>query len=104
MTRAQFAAMLTRALHLAGSSVNTFSDDNGHWAEGDINAFAAAGLTSGCGSSRFCPDDPLPRDEAAAFFQRSLGLLQPLTQASHPAPVYWPPEGTPPPKPPGEED
>jgi hypothetical protein len=104
MTRAQFAAMLTRALHLAGSSVNTFSDDNGHWAEGDINAFAAAGLTSGCGSSRFCPDDPLPRDEAAAFFQRSLGLLQPLTQASDPAPVDWPPEGPPPPKPPGEED
>jgi hypothetical protein len=104
MTRAEFAAMLTRALRLSGSSSNAFSDDNGHWAEGDINAFASAGLTSGCGNDRFCPDRTLPRDEAAAFFHRSLDILRPLSQASVPSPVDWPPEGTPPQKPPEEED
>lgn len=104
MTRAEFATMLTRALRLPSSSRNAFSDDNGHWAENDINRFAAAGLTSGCGNNRFCPDEPLPRDEAAAFFYRSLTLLQPLTQASAPPVTDWPPEGTPPPKPPEEED
>ena len=104
MTRAEFAAMLKRALQLTNSTLNAFSDDNGHWAEGDINAFASAGLTTGCGNDRFCPNRTLPRDEAAAFFYRSLDLLRPLGQASTPAPTDWPPEGPPPPKPPEEED
>jgi hypothetical protein len=105
MTRAQFAAMLVRALKLGGSPPNAFSDDNGHWAEKDINIFADAGITRGCGSDRFCPDSPLPRDESATFFHRSLIFLQPLSQASASSPPPdWPPEGDPPPIPPEEQD
>lgn len=104
MKRAEFAAMLVRALHLEGPALNVFSDDNGHWAEDDINIFAAAGITRGCGSDRFCPDDLLPRDESAAFFHRSLSLMQPLSQASVSPPPDWPPEGDPPPIPPEEQD
>ena len=105
MTRAEFASMMVRALRIGGPASDAFSDDQGHSAEGDINAFAAAGLTKGCGSDRFCPDSPLPRDESASFFYRSLGLLQPLSQASvSSAPPDWPPEGDPPPMPAEEQD
>ena len=105
MTRAEFASMMVRALGIRGPASDAFRDDGGHTAEGDINRFAAAGLTSGCGSGRFCPDNPLPRDETASFFYRSLSLLQPLSQASaSSAPPDWPPEGDPPPIPPEEQD
>lgn len=104
MTRAEFATMLTRALGLRGSAPDAFSDDDGHWAETLINRFAAAGLTSGCGADRFCPERSLPRDEAAAFFYRSLDLLDSFAQASTQTKPDWPPEGEPPPIPPEERD
>jgi hypothetical protein len=105
MTRAEFASMMVRALGIGGPASDAFGDDEGHTAEGDINSFAAAGLTKGCGSDRFCPDSALPRDESASFFYRSLGLLQPLSQASVSSPPPdWPPEGDPPPIPPEEQD
>lgn len=104
MTRAEFATMLGRALGLRGDAANAFNDDNGHTLEQDINRFFAAGLTDGCGQGRFCPDRNIPRDEAAAFFDRSLGLLRPVTLASMGPPPDWPPPGDPPPIPPEEED
>lgn len=104
MTRAEFATMLGRALGLGRSTHNAFSDDDGHWAEDDINRFAAAGLTSGCGERRFCPDRPLPRDEAAAFFHRSIHLLKPLSATSMGTIPDWPPPGEPPPIPAEEQD
>jgi hypothetical protein len=105
MTRAEFASMMVRALKLGGFAADAFGDDSGHSAETDINVFAAAGLTRGCGSDRFCPDDPLPRDESATFFYRSLSLFQPLSQASVSSPPpNWPPEGEPPPIPAEERD
>lgn len=104
MTRAEFASVLTRGLGLQGPAPDVFSDDDGHWGEQVINQFAQAGITKGCGSDRFCPDRTIPRAEAAAFFHRSLGLLQPLPQASSEPPADWPPEGDPPPIPPQERD
>ncbi len=104
MTRAEFAAMLTRGLGLPGPAPDAFADDDGHWGEDDINRFAAAGITKGCGSDRFCPDRPLPRAEAAAFFHRSLGFLEPLQPASVQQSPDWPPEGEPPPIPSQEQD
>ena len=104
LTRAEFAAMLVRALHLRGPAPDAFTDDDGHWAEEAINVFAAAGLTHGCSSDGFCPGRPLPRNETASFFYRSLSLLKPLSQASAPPPADWPPEGDPPPIPPEEQD
>lgn len=104
MTRAEFATMLARALDLRQDAPDAFDDDEGHWAEDDINRFAQAGLTKGCGSDRFCPDRPLPRDEAAAFFVRSLNFIQPLALAGSEPPAEWPPAGDPPPIPPEESD
>jgi hypothetical protein len=104
MSRAEFAVMLVRGLHLRGSAPDAFTDDDGHWAENDINLFAAAGLTHGCGSGHFCPDVPVRRDEAAAFFYRALDLLTPIPQASAGPSADFPPPGEPPAIPPEETD
>lgn len=104
MTRAEFATVMVRVLDLPEASVDPFTDDDGHWAEEWINRFAEAGLTSGCGSDRFCPDRELPRDEAAAFLYRSLDMLRPLNVAVSEPPSGWPPEGQPPDIPVEEQD
>ncbi|MGH8875111.1 MAG: S-layer homology domain-containing protein, partial [Acidimicrobiia bacterium] len=67
VSRAQFAAMATRALELPASEENQFSDDDGHWAESAINAIAAAGITKGCGDGSFCPDSSVTREQAATL-------------------------------------
>ena len=77
MTRGEMAAMLTRAFGYPSSSVNRFSDDNGHIFEGAINRLAAAGVTAGCNppaNTRFCPDQQIKRDQMATFLTRALHL------------------------------
>lgn len=52
-----------------------FSDvPNSHSFHGDIHAVAAAGVTSGCGGGKYCPDDFITRGQMAAFINR-LGAL-----------------------------
>jgi hypothetical protein len=104
LTRAEFATMTVRALGLPHSGGDAFTDDNGHWAETNINFFADAGLTKGCGGGRFCPNRTLTREEAASFFVRIDDLIQPLAPASVEPPPDWPPPGDPPPIPPDERD
>ena len=43
-----------------------------------IEALAASGITGGCGSGNFCPNQTVTRGEMAAFFARALGLHWPL--------------------------
>jgi hypothetical protein len=55
----------------------TFIDDNGHFAEGAIEAIYAVGVTRGCNpptNNRFCPDADVTREQMAAFLARALGL------------------------------
>ncbi|HLT97474.1 MAG TPA: S-layer homology domain-containing protein [Acidimicrobiia bacterium] len=83
VTRGQMAAFLKRALGLPGGGV-TFTDTRGHTFEADIAALATAGITKGCNppeNTRFCPDDPVSREQMASFLARSLGL-----EALNPAP------------------
>jgi hypothetical protein len=73
VTRDQMASFLVRALELPGSGSDFFDDDAGSPHEADINAFAAAGITTGCGSfRRFCPLDGVTREQMAAFLHRAL--------------------------------
>jgi len=74
VTRAEMAAFLVRALGLPASQTDAFSDDDGTTHEADINALAAAGITSGCGPSAFCPSAPVSRAEMASFLVLALGL------------------------------
>ncbi len=39
-----------------------------------IEAFAASGITGGCGNGNFCPNQTVTRGEIATFFARALGL------------------------------
>ena len=73
VSRAEMAAFLNRALDLPPATRDWFSDDNGMSLEPEINAFAEAGLTRGCGSGTFCPTTPVTRAELAAFLYRALG-------------------------------
>jgi hypothetical protein len=74
MTRAEFAAFVTRALKLQLSAKDYFIDDSGHVLEGAINRLAAAGITKGCNppaNDHFCPNAPLTRAETATFLTRA---------------------------------
>jgi hypothetical protein len=74
VTREQMASFLSRALGLPPVAQDFFSDDTGSPHEDDVNALAAAGITKGCGSDRFCPEDFVSREEMASFLVRALGL------------------------------
>lgn len=77
MTRGEMATMLARAFSYPSAPDDRFVDDDGHVFEAAIDRIAAAGVTLGCNppdNDRFCPDDPIGRDEMATFLTRSLGL------------------------------
>ena len=76
VTRAQMASFLARALGLDPVSGNRFSDVDGTHA-GNINAIAEEGITLGCDAAgtRYCPTDPVRRDQMASFLARALDLI-----------------------------
>lgn len=45
----------------------------------DIGKLAARGVTLGCGSGNYCPNDPVTRDQMAAFIMRAKGEFNPPT-------------------------
>lgn len=71
VSRAQMAAFLVRALDVPSTSTDYFRDDDGSTLESAINAMAEAGLTGGCGATTFCPDEPVSREQMAAFLVRA---------------------------------
>ena len=75
VTRGEFATMLVRTLNLPrpSSTTSRFRDVSGEQGR-DVEALAAAGLTTGCDTNRFCPNDRLTRAQQASFFARALGL------------------------------
>jgi hypothetical protein len=73
VTRGQMAAFLVRALGYTDQGNTDFTDDNDSVFEADIERLAAAGVTTGCGGDRFCPNDNVTRGQMAAFLRRALG-------------------------------
>jgi len=63
-------AFLTGALAPGG----TFTDDNGNPHEPDIEALYAAGITTGCAATLFCPSQTVSRGQMALFLARALLL------------------------------
>ena len=74
VTREQMATFLARALHLAPVASGPFTDTGGSIHAGAINAIAAAGITTGCSPTQFCPTHPVTRDQMATFLVRALKL------------------------------
>jgi hypothetical protein len=42
-----------------------------------VEALAASGITAGCGSGNYCPDNPVTRGQMAVFLSKALGLNWP---------------------------
>ena len=72
--RRQMATFLTRAFNLPMTTTDYFVDDDGLEAEPYINAIAAAGITLGCDTDRFCPSEDVTRGQMASFIMRALGV------------------------------
>ncbi len=74
VTRGQMAAFLVRALGLPAAPSAGFTDTTSSIFKTDIDRLAAAGITSGCGAGKFCPNDGVTRGQMAAFLNRALAL------------------------------
>ena len=74
ITRGEMAAFLNRAFNFAPATTDPFTDDENSQFEADINAVAAAGITTGTTATTFSPNDPVTREQMAAFLRRALNL------------------------------
>lgn len=78
----QMAAFLSRALGLPNTNADDFpntnadyfDDDDGRFYERSANKMYEAGITVGCGGSKYCGNDPVTRGQMAAFLSRALNL------------------------------
>ena len=67
------ATFLLSALDLPAGDGSTFVDvDAGDRHVDGIGALVEAGVTSGCGSNRYCPDAPVTRAQMATFLRVAL--------------------------------
>ncbi len=74
VTREQMASFLRRAGSLPYTTADYFTDDASSQHEADINAIAAAAVTGGCATNRFCPGSMVTRAQMASFLVRALDL------------------------------
>lgn len=78
-TRAEFAAILTRALALPSSTDydDQFSDVNGsEWFVKDLLPAVEAGIVAGNTNGTFAPNNPITREEAAAMIARATQYIE----------------------------
>lgn len=76
VTRAQFAAMLARALGLKAGMQSTFVDvDSKAWYAEAIAAVSGAGIVRGRGTDSFCPNESITREEMAVMIVRAYEYL-----------------------------
>jgi hypothetical protein len=81
VTRGEMAAFLRRAGEIPHVGGDRFTDDEDSVFEADIEAIAAAGITSGCNppdNTLFCPELSTTRAQMATFLGRLLEL-RPIT-------------------------
>ena len=74
VTRDQMASFLVRMFDLEPTSQDFFTDDETSIHEADINRLAAAGITTGCSATTFCPKALVLRDQMASFLARAANL------------------------------
>jgi peptide/nickel transport system substrate-binding protein len=76
VTRAQMAVFLEKGMAFPASfnppnAAPTFTDTVGHWAEDWIEALKNDGVTSGCATGLYCPEDPVTRAQMAVFLLKA---------------------------------
>ena len=74
VTRAQMATFFVRAFDLEPAPRSGFVDVQGGPHAVNIDALAAAGITSGCKTNplSYCPDEPVTRAQMATFLRRAI--------------------------------
>ncbi|UQZ83036.1 Endo-1,4-beta-xylanase A precursor [Paenibacillus konkukensis] len=76
ITRAEFAAILVRALGLSGSGASRFSDvTSSDWYSDVVGAAVKAGLIDGFEDGTFKPDANITREQMAVMAARALKLV-----------------------------
>ncbi|MCM3630489.1 alpha-amylase family glycosyl hydrolase [Paenibacillus glycanilyticus] len=72
VTRAEFAALLVRAMNLKAAKPAGFTDvASGSWYEGSVNAAAEAGIIRGRTATIFSPNAVITREEMAVMLMRA---------------------------------
>ncbi|QWU18241.1 S-layer homology domain-containing protein [Paenibacillus sophorae] len=72
VTRAQFAALLARALHLQSTGPAPFQDVRaGAWYSSAVAAAYEAGIIAGRGAGRFAPSEAITRQEMAVMLAKA---------------------------------
>jgi hypothetical protein len=81
VTRAQMAVFLLKAKHGAsyappdaGNSTGFGDVQPGYWAAAWIKQLVVEGITAGCGSGNYCPENPVTRAQMAVFLVRTFNL------------------------------
>jgi hypothetical protein len=74
VTRGQMATFLVRALNLPATSTDYFTDDETSSHEASINRVRAAGITSGCTATTYCPEAIVTREQMATFLAKGFNL------------------------------
>ncbi|MEN6347781.1 MAG: S-layer homology domain-containing protein [Syntrophomonas sp.] len=84
ISRAEFAAMLAKALGLnsSGSSGNFSDVPPGTWYYVPVNNAAERGLVSGTGDNRFSPEALITREQMAVMVSKALGNKAPVIVGS----------------------
>jgi hypothetical protein len=72
VTRAQMASFIDRAFALPETDQTGRFDDATGVHAGAIDRLAAAGITTGCTETSFCPHDPVTRAQMASFIARAI--------------------------------
>ncbi|MER2107955.1 MAG: S-layer homology domain-containing protein [Solibacillus sp.] len=86
ITRAQFGAMIARALNLTATEATHYADTKDKWYEADIQALYEAGITNAPGD--FNPNATLSREHAAVFMYRVMEYIQKDNTPKATAAVY----------------
>ncbi|MGW8959746.1 S8 family serine peptidase [Paenibacillus sp. NPDC055715] len=89
VTRAEFAALVTRALGLTPGTAAPFGDiPAGSWYSGDVAAAYETGLITGRSGDKFDPNANISRQEIAVVLSKAVDLLQ--IKASVDGPAHTP--------------
>ncbi|CAK4843192.1 unnamed protein product [Aphanomyces euteiches] len=82
ITRAEFAAVITRVFDISGANGSVvLSDVGSHWAKGAIEQLARAGVIGGYGDGTFKPDKTISREEMVVILSRILSLDKDAAEA-----------------------
>ena len=84
ITRAEFAAILSRVFDITGGDHTSavLKDVDSHWAKRELEQLAKAGVINGYGDGTFRPDNTITREEMVVMLSRIVNLDNVTKEAS----------------------